>query len=194
VLAAARSKIAGERLTADHARLSRDVLLDALTGLANRRRFDDWREASPAHERAEALLLIDMDSFKEVNDVHGHAVGDEVLRRVGAVLSSHVRAGDLALRLGGDEFAVVLQDDQVDPCDPAAVLDAFHATAVARAADIREAVAFHDWSKVAPSIQVGVSIGVAAAMVGRPGAADLLYREADARLYAAKAEGGRVVA
>lgn len=190
VLAAARSKIAGERLTADHARLSRDVLLDALTGLSNRRRFDDWRESTPVHARAEALLLIDMDFFKEVNDVHGHAVGDEVLRRVGAVLSSHVRAGDLALRLGGDEFAVVLQDEQVDPGDPAAVLDTFHATAVARAAAIREAVCLHDWSQVAPGIRVGVSIGVAAAMVGGPypGAADLLYREADARLYAAKSQ------
>lgn len=192
VLAAARSKIAGERLTADHARLSRDVLLDALTGLSNRRRFDDWHEGAPADARAEALLLIDLDSFKEVNDVHGHAVGDEVLRRVGAILTSHVRAGDLALRLGGDEFAVVLQDEQVDPRDPAVGLEAFQATADARATAIREAVSLHDWAQVAPGMCVGVSIGVAAGMVGDPypGAADRLYREADARLYAAKAARG----
>jgi diguanylate cyclase (GGDEF)-like protein len=192
VLAAARSKIAGERLTADHARLSRDVMLDPLTGLSNRRAFDDWLEDAPAHARATALLLIDMDSFKEINDEHGHAVGDEVLRRVGAVLSSHVRTGDLALRLGGDEFAVVLRDEQVDGDDLAAALDAFHTTAVARAAAIREAVWLHDWDQVVAGLRVGVSIGVGVATVGPqlPGAADLLYREADARLYVAKSERG----
>lgn len=192
VLAAARSRISGEQLTEDHARLSRDVLLDPLTGLANRRCFDDWLMAPPADTRATALLLIDMDVFKEVNDVHGHAVGDEVLRRIGAVLSSHVRAGDLALRLGGDEFAVVLQDEQVDPAERAAVADAFHATAVARASAIRAAVRRHDWNDVVPGLRVGVSIGVAVALVGPayPAAADLLYREADARLYVAKSERG----
>jgi diguanylate cyclase (GGDEF)-like protein len=188
VLAAARSKIAGERLTVDHARLSRDVMLDPLTGLSNRRSFDDWLEAAATQDRATALLLIDMDSFKEINDVHGHVVGDEVLRRVGGVLASHVRAGDLALRLGGDEFAVVLRDEQVDVEDPAVVLDAFHATALARAAAMREAVRRHDWSQVVPGLRVGISIGVAVATLGPhfAGAADRLYRDADARLYVAK--------
>jgi diguanylate cyclase (GGDEF)-like protein len=192
VLAAARSKIAGERLTVDHARLSRDVLLDPLTGLSNRRVFDAWLATVPPTARSTALLLIDMDFFKEINDEHGHAVGDEVLRRVGAVLSAHVRAGDLALRLGGDEFAVVLQDEPADAADPSAVLEAFQATAVTRAAAIREAVRLHEWHQVVAGLRVGVSIGVAAATVGPqlPATADLLYREADARLYVAKSERG----
>jgi diguanylate cyclase (GGDEF)-like protein len=160
--------------------------------LSNRRVFDDWLATVPATARSTALLLIDLDSFKEVNDEHGHAVGDEVLRRVGAVVSAHVRTGDLALRIGGDEFAVVLQDELVDPADPCAALDAFHATAVTRATSIREAVRLHDWHQVVGGLRVGVSIGVAAATVGPqcPAAADLLYREADARLYEAKSERG----
>ncbi len=108
------------------------------------------------------------------------------------MLSAHVRTGDLALRLGGDEFAVVLQDEPADAADPSVVLDAFHATAVTRAAAIREAVRLHEWHQVVAGLRVGVSIGVAAATVGPqcPAAADLLYREADARLYVAKSERG----
>lgn len=192
LLAAARSKTAGERLSADHARLSRVVLLDPLTGLSNRRCFDAWRVSAPAHDRTTALLLIDMDSFKEINDVHGHAVGDEVLRRVGAVLAAHVRAGDMALRLGGDEFAVVLQDDHVDAGQPVPDLATFHRTATGRAEAIREAVARADWSQVAVGLQVAVSVGVAVAVLGphHHAAADRLYREADTDLYVVKSRGG----
>ncbi|MGZ4437474.1 MAG: diguanylate cyclase domain-containing protein [Nocardioidaceae bacterium] len=189
VLAAARSKIAGERLSVDHARLSRDVLLDPLTGLSNRRCFDDWLTQVPAHDRSTALLLVDLDSFKVVNDVHGHAVGDEVLRQVGVLLAEHVRPGDLALRLGGDEFAMVLQDDRRVP-RPEGSEDAFARTARARADSLRVAVAETDWSAVSPGLTVRISVGVGVATLGPTGrdAADLLYREADADLYAAKAQ------
>ena len=69
------------------------------------------RRGAGAATRRTALLLIDLDDFKVVNDVHGHAVGDEALRRVARLVASHVRPGDLALRLGGDEFAVLLVEE-----------------------------------------------------------------------------------
>jgi diguanylate cyclase (GGDEF)-like protein len=85
---------------------------DALTGLANRVLFDQIvdhqllicaRNGDPL-----AVLYIDLDGFKSVNDTHGHATGDELLREVAARLKSGIRSSDLAARLGGDEFAIVL--------------------------------------------------------------------------------------
>lgn len=182
VLAAARSAIAGELLSVDHARLARDVLLDPLTGLSNRRCFDDWLAGEASEERSAAVLLIDLDGFKAVNDVHGHAVGDETLRRVGLLVDQHVRPGDLALRLGGDEFAVVLEHQDHPP-------EMLRRTARDRAEALREAVRRTDWERVAPGLRVAVSVGVAAARLGpeAPGGADALYREADADLYVDKA-------
>ena len=89
------------------------------------------------------MLLIDLDDFKVVNDLHGHAVGDEALRRVGRVVANHVRPGDLALRLGGDEFAVILADDDPDHgySDRDAAVASLHHTALKRAEALREAVA-----------------------------------------------------
>jgi diguanylate cyclase (GGDEF)-like protein len=182
VLAAARSAIAGELLSVDHARLARDVLLDPLTGLSNRRCFDDWLAGEVSEERSAAVLLIDLDGFKAVNDVHGHAVGDETLRRVGLLVDQHVRPGDLALRLGGDEFAVVLEHQDHPP-------EMLRRTARDRAEALREAVRRTDWERVAPGLRIAVSVGVAAARLGpeTPGGADALYREADADLYVDKA-------
>jgi diguanylate cyclase (GGDEF)-like protein len=182
VLAAARSAIAGELLSVDHARLARDVLLDPLTGLSNRRCFDDWLASEVSEERSAAVLLIDLDGFKAVNDVHGHAVGDETLRRVGLLVDQHVRPGDLALRLGGDEFAVVLEHQDHPP-------EMLRRTARDRAEALREAVRRTDWERVAPGLRIAVSVGVAAARLGpeTPGGADALYREADADLYVDKA-------
>jgi diguanylate cyclase (GGDEF)-like protein len=181
VLAAARSKIDDERLSVEHAVLSRDVLLDPLTGVANRRRFDDWLVAVPSDDLATALIVLDIDYFKLVNDVHGHAVGDEVLRRVAQVLTDHVRVDDLALRLGGDEFALLIAGGD----DVAAIKD----TALRRAEAVRDAIAGADWDQLAPGLVVRVSVGVAALVVGplRSDAADRLYRAADADLYDAKA-------
>ena len=75
MLTAARSKIVEEKLTAEHAILAREVMLDPLTGLENRRAFDHWLASAPTQSRPTALLLIDLDAFKDVNDRHGHAVG-----------------------------------------------------------------------------------------------------------------------
>ena len=135
-----------------------------------------------------ALLLIDLDAFKVINDSHGHAVGDEVLRLVGEKVLSLVRPGDLALRLGGDEFAVILEDDHEPESGWSAIPpDGFTRTATARADALREAVASTDWGRLAIGVSVDLSIGVAVAVLtpDRPGGADRLYRAADADLYAA---------
>lgn len=84
---------------------------DALTGLANRRAFDTALatavEQRDRHGRSAALLLLDFDDFKAVNDTHGHPVGDEVLRTVAAACEPEVRGVDCLARIGGDEFAVI---------------------------------------------------------------------------------------
>ena len=100
-------KQAGERLQhlADH---------DPLTDLLNRRRFEEelHREVSRAdrYRRGGALLLMDLDNFKHVNDSHGHIWGDEVLRGAARLLRTRVRSSDILARLGGDEFAVLLPE------------------------------------------------------------------------------------
>ncbi len=84
---------------------------DPLTGLHNRRGFTDTLERRVAEEPAKAtgaLFYIDLDNFKQVNDTHGHQVGDEALLEVAALLKEQIRGGDLAARLGGDEFALFL--------------------------------------------------------------------------------------
>jgi diguanylate cyclase len=91
-----------------------DALTDALTGLANRRAWDAFVSREEARCRrfghAAAVLMLDLDGLKEVNDYHGHAAGDELLRRAAATLRASIRDSDLAARLGGDEFAVLLTE------------------------------------------------------------------------------------
>jgi predicted signal transduction protein with EAL and GGDEF domain len=89
VLAAARAQVDVERRRAEHAGLSHAVRTDALTGLANRRSFDDWlQDSSGRPRRRTALLLVDLDDFKRVNDTYGHECGDQVLRRIGELSCS----------------------------------------------------------------------------------------------------------
>lgn len=84
---------------------------DPLTGLANRRAFDDALEAEVARARRAgtplSLVMLDLDRFKEVNDVHGHQVGDEVLRQLGVALATTARTGDVVARYGGEEFVIL---------------------------------------------------------------------------------------
>jgi diguanylate cyclase (GGDEF)-like protein len=130
--------------------LERAATIDALTGLFNRHAFGERvaraLAASTRHRRHGAMLMIDIDRFKRVNDTYGHAVGDRAIRELGARLAACVRADEFAGRLGGDEFAVFAPD--VD-----AGLDAF----VAR---IRAAVRFSidvDGMPVVISTSVGVA-------------------------------------
>jgi len=90
---------------------------DGLTGLANRRCFDDtlaaeWTRAVRQHQPL-SLLMVDVDNFKAYNDAHGHVGGDECLKRIAAAVASEMRANDLVARYGGEEFAVILPNQSL---------------------------------------------------------------------------------
>ncbi len=172
--------LAGEAAMAlENARLYDQIrhqaLHDGLTGLANRVLFRDRVEHAVERSRRAgsqvAILFIDLDDFKTLNDSHGHARGDEVLSTVGARLLGVLRPVDTAARLGGDEFAVLLEDVTGD-ADALAV-----ATRISES--FRQPLAFDD----AP-IRVAASIGVA--LGTGPETADDLLRNADVAMYAAK--------
>jgi diguanylate cyclase (GGDEF)-like protein/PAS domain S-box-containing protein len=166
----------------DRARLQRELehqaFHDALTGLPNRSLFGDRLEH--AHQRLArgtgcyAVLMLDLDNFKTVNDGLGHAAGDALLLDVSRRLSTGIRAGDTAARLGGDEFAILLED----LADPAAA---------SRAAEgIRELLRA-PFAVAGRSLAVSATIGVATSSGG--GAATDVVRNADAALYVGKADG-----
>jgi diguanylate cyclase (GGDEF)-like protein/PAS domain S-box-containing protein len=164
-----------------HARdeLARLANFDALTGLANRHRFSSELErlaASPEiPARPCALLFLDLDNFKHVNDTLGHSVGDQLLRRVGARLKSCVAEGDLLARLGGDEFALLTW--RFTTPDTAAALAERLLVLLADPCQLDEVL-----------VEVRASVGVALApRDGRTPQSLLQY--ADLALYAAKAAG-----
>jgi diguanylate cyclase (GGDEF)-like protein len=161
-----RSQERSRDLLADLERLSRQ---DGLTGLANRRCWDEQleREVERARRgnRPLSVLLCDVDHFKRINDHHGHAEGDAVLRRVGERIASRVRTGDVLARLGGDELGVCCPDTTLDE-------------AVALALQLRAVV-------VDPGGSVTVSIGVAA-LEPSDASPDPLLDRADRALYRAK--------
>jgi diguanylate cyclase (GGDEF)-like protein len=155
--------------------LEAKVETDPLTELLNRRGFERELKRSLAYLKryggSAALLFIDLDAFKPVNDRHGHAAGDAVLKAVAAALTRNVRASDIVARHGGDEFVVLL----------------WNVTATAAAA---KAVALENAIEQAPVrfgaavIEVGASAGVAL-IDGSEAPADLVAR-ADAAMYARK--------
>jgi diguanylate cyclase (GGDEF)-like protein len=162
------------------AALEQQATVDGLTGLVNRRVFDAALERSltrPAHSGT-ALVLVDVDSFKSINDTYGHPVGDDVLVHLAGILRSHVRADDAVLsRLGGDELAVLL------PGSPADV-------AARRAEELLQGVRSTPLRLPDGTLlSLSVSLGVAHVPAG---SADLraLYSTADGALYEAK-RGGR---
>jgi diguanylate cyclase (GGDEF)-like protein len=153
---------------------------DPLTGLWNRRHF--WEQAeqalASAHQLGKplALLLMDIDHFKQVNDTHGHGVGDEVLRALSAQLREGLPDGAILARVGGEEFALLLPG-------------ASPAQAEAHALRLLERLAGED---IVPGVRSGMSIGLAAPEADSEALTQLLAR-ADHALYQAKAEGrGRV--
>ena len=176
-LASARAQIHSERQQGQHEGLVRRTMEDPLTGLGNRRAFDQrllHERDSLSSQATIAMVIIDVDHFKRVNDRFGHACGDAVLCRVGAILRSVLRPEDLALRLGGDEFCAVITG-----ASPQVVQE--------RADRIGTLVILEDWESIAPGLAVTVSVGAASA-AGAEAVADL-YPRADAALYAAKAAG-----
>jgi diguanylate cyclase (GGDEF)-like protein len=159
--------------------LHRDAHEDPLTGLNNRRRIDQDLPRLIAEMRAQGhplhLAVLDVDWFKQVNDQHGHAVGDAVLREVAQILQERLRTRDLAARLGGEEFVLALVD-----ATPEMAHDICER--------LRLAVQENDWAMLAAGLQVTVSIGIAA--VGPQDEAPQALQRADEALYRAK-HGGR---
>jgi len=151
---------------------------DPLTGLGNRRHFDRLsRELLPAaqqHHQALALAMIDIDHFKDVNDAHGHAVGDAVLVTLAQLLRENTRTGDVLARFGGEEFVVLLPDMPLH-------------LAMQVCERLRERVANYPWALAnAPALSVTISIGLTLAP---PYEAAQLLERADAALYSAKRAG-----
>lgn len=154
------------------------ALLDPLTGVCNRRGFD--AEIARAFAQATrsgspmALLLFDLDHFKEINDTHGHPAGDRILRTLTRTVAAHLRPDDVLGRLGGDEFGILLADTRIEQ---AQVL----------AERVRRAVA-KMIVRTDPEIRFTISIGLAGLV--HSDSPDTLIEKADAALYRAKA-GGR---
>ncbi len=160
-----------------HGMVERQALVDGLTGLANRRAASDALHAEVARaERLEtplSVVLADLDEFKEVNDVHGHAVGDEVLRVVAEVLRETLRESDVAGRWGGEEFLLLLPGADEEG-------------AAQLAERVRVALAARSIPSV-PGLRVTASFGVAE-YAGETNPEQLL-EAADGALYRAKRAG-----
>jgi diguanylate cyclase (GGDEF)-like protein/PAS domain S-box-containing protein len=161
------------------ARLSNLASHDPLTGLLNRREFEQRVRATVEHREAEegqhAVLYLDLDQFKVVNDTSGHAAGDELLRQVGALLRPRLREGDVLARLGGDEFGVLLPH-----CPPAPALRIAEA--------LRKAIVDFRFAWKNRSFTIGVSIGLVNLAEGPHTLASVLSA-ADAACYLAKDKG-----
>jgi diguanylate cyclase (GGDEF)-like protein len=152
----------------------RDSLTDELTGLPNRRALNAAATALLAHapDRKVALLLIDLNDFKEVNDTLGHEAGDQLLQRLGRRMALEVRPGDLLVRLGGDEFAVLI-DGYDDPSDA-------EAAAWRVLASLEAPFPIHDIQ-----LRAGASIGIACSPLHGSTPRELLSC-ADIAMYRAK--------
>jgi diguanylate cyclase (GGDEF)-like protein len=175
-----------DRITARTADLARLASRDSLTGLYNRAGLSDRLSAEIARcaspNACIAVLFVDLDAFKEVNDLKGHTWGDHVLREVARRLSAHVPSGGICARWGGDEFVLVVGRLPAD-----AATD--EATAIATR--LRQSVCC-DISLGAETVHVDATIGIAL-FPDHASTADELIRSADMAMYAAKQSGrGRV--
>lgn len=156
------------------------AVTDSLTGVFNRRYLDAYfaQKGRTQAGSAFALLLIDVDRFKDINDRFGHAAGDGALSLIAQRLLAHVRGSDMVVRVGGEEFVVLMPG-------------ADRAAAVPVAERLRDVVAERPFSVAGEAISVTVSIGIAEGALGPSPAA--LLADADAALYASKRNGRNCV-
>jgi diguanylate cyclase (GGDEF)-like protein len=164
--------LASERAADD---LRRAAMMDPLTELNNRRAFDAYLRSKLEPDSSQfALVLFDIDHFKRVNDRHGHAAGDAVLKSIGDFLLHGIGSGDFVARIGGEEFAVILSDTDAD--------QAFESTERLRKS-IATAGVIHDGE----AIEVTASAGICHSKEGHD--YDGLLEAADHQLYRAKRKG-----
>lgn len=184
-----------QRLREDLSRLNRELATDAatdpLTGLPNKRAFDSFMlraiEVSREAGQPISVVLLDIDHFKQVNDVYGHLAGDVVLKEIGRRWQQEIRSSDMLARIGGEEFCVVL---------PRA--SALHAERIAeklRLATARSPIVVDVPGQELRLIQLTASLGAATAEVAATATPEGLVLAADGALYQAKGQGrDRVVA
>jgi diguanylate cyclase len=180
-----RSSVEFAKLRGELRGAVQDALTDPVTGLANRRSFDlelranaaSASRSSPAH-----LIMADIDHFKRVNDAHGHAIGDRVLRIVGEVLRANVRRDSLVARVGGDEFGLLLSEVSLR----------YTAGIAIRLCELLAARPLVLRGHPEVNERITLSIGVAAWHSGETSAN--WYARADAALYQAKRSGRNRVA
>lgn len=154
-----------------------DAVIDQLTGMLNRKalgtRANELALQSEVTGEPVGLIVCDLDRFKQINDTHGHAVGDAVLQEAAYRLRKHLRAFDLAYRLGGEEFLVLLPGSDVE-----------------KTAELAEHLRAGVGSgSFAGGLAVTVSLGVSASAHGEPFDYEAVFAEADAALYRAKRAG-----
>jgi diguanylate cyclase (GGDEF)-like protein len=162
-------------------KLASMVLTDPLTGCLNRRGLDQAlaREIARASRAGSnlALLALDLDHFKEINDTYGHIAGDVVLRQVGALLAQTARAGDMVARTGGEEFTVILPDTDAD--------GAYHS-----GIRICDTVRTHAFMVNGKRLHLTISVGiVSSTAIGGDAVGTNLKEHADEALYTAKRAG-----
>jgi diguanylate cyclase (GGDEF)-like protein len=177
-VAAMRSRMEAHRLMPVLDRLSREANMDDLTGIANRRALGMYAaKLEQLQVDRVAVIILDIDGFKGVNDRYGHPIGDSVLVRVAAILSGSVRPTDLPVRIGGDEFLVALADTDIR-------------MARQRADRLMKVFTDQRWSDVSPSLKVTVSMGVAG---GPRSDFEAIRARADRAAYRAKHGGGHSI-
>lgn len=187
VLSLGAGLVGGIALTRDRDSLEEHSIRDPLTGLFNRRGFESrLQEAARytlTYERpAFALLAIDADRFKEINDRHGHQTGDAVLKRLAQVVQDHLRGGDFFARMGGDEFVILLSDMECGEVDKLAerIRQAVETTPLA-------------WSAQGVAVYGTVTIGCAC-FPEHAADEEAVMAAADQALYRAKEQGRNCVA
>jgi two-component system cell cycle response regulator len=169
-----------ESAISDRERFQELARTDPLTGCFNRRALFDWLEREvervKRYHQILAVLLVDLDAFKTVNDRCGHLAGDAVLRQIGELLRHEARAVDVVARYGGDEFVVGLPETAADG-------------AVAFADRLRRRIAEHNFAPMGDPLYVTASIGVATLPAPDVETVDALIASADAAMYRAKDAG-----